>query len=279
MENQGLGGQGQPMEVRALGRTGLAAPAVGMGTWQSYDVRDPVEVQPVTDAVLARGVRFFDSSPMYGAAERVLAQTLGPRRADVLIATKVWARSSAEGRAQIRRALDWYGGVIDLYQIHNLEAWETHLPYLEELQAQGKVRAIGITHYAASAFGRMAEIVGTGRVATIQVPLNPRDREVERALLPLAARLGLGVIVMRPLGAGALTQSSPPARELAFLRDYGLTTWAQALLNWGLSDPRVTVTIPATRDVGHALDNCVVGGAPRFDADARDRVAFLAARL
>ncbi len=97
------------MEARALGKTGLSVSVIGMGTWQSYDVRGPAEVQPVTDAVLEHGATFFDTSPMYGAAERVLAQTLGTRRRGVIIATKVWAGSAREGREQIRRALDWYG--------------------------------------------------------------------------------------------------------------------------------------------------------------------------
>src|SRR2546425_537565 len=136
------------MESRRLGRTALEVSVIGIGTWQSYDVRDPAAVQPITDAVLAHGATFFDSSPMYGAAERVLAATLGDRRKQVVMATKVWAGSASEGRDQIRRALEWYGGVVDLYQIHNLEAWQTHLPYLEELKAQGRIRAIGITHWS-----------------------------------------------------------------------------------------------------------------------------------
>jgi aryl-alcohol dehydrogenase-like predicted oxidoreductase len=266
------------METRLLGKIGIAVSVVGMGTWQTYDVRDAAEVQPVTDAVLADGATFFDSSPMYGAAERVLAQTLGKGRDQVVVATKVWAGSAREGREQIRRALEWYGGMIDLYQIHNLLAWSTHLPYLEELRARGAIRAIGITHYSASELGEMARILETGRVDAVQVPYNPEEREVERTLLPLAAARGLGVILMRPLGQGALARRSPPARELAFLADFGLTTWAQALLNWGVSDPRVTVSIPATGDVRHAADNCAVGAARRFDAAARERVAALAGR-
>jgi aryl-alcohol dehydrogenase-like predicted oxidoreductase len=267
------------MESRPLGTTGLTTSVIGTGTWQRFDVRDFSIVQPVTEAVLQRGATLFDTSPMYGAAEHVLAQALGPRRRDTLIATKVWAGSAREGREQIRQALEWYGGVVDVYQIHNLEAWETHLPYLEELKAQGKIRAVGITHWSASQFGRMAKIIATGRVEVIQVPYNPDEREVEAEMLPLAGQRRLGVILMRPLGQGRLARSSPPARELSFLADYGVRTWAQALLNWGISDPRVSVTIPATRDVQHAIDNCDVGAAKRFDAAARDRVAALAKKL
>lgn len=252
---------------------------IGMGTWQSYDVRSPAHVQTITDAVLAKGVTFFDSSPMYGAAERMLAATLGTRRGSVCVATKVWASSAREGRAQIERALAWYGGVVDLYQIHNLEAWATHLPYLEELRARGRIRAIGITHYNSRYFPQMLEIMASERVEAIQVPYNPREREVESDVLPLAAERGLGVILMRPLGQGGLVRSAPPPRELEFLQDYGLRTWAQALLNWGVSDPRVSVSIPATRDVRHASDNCGAGPARRFDEGARQRVAALAERL
>ncbi len=251
-------------------------PVIGMGTWQTFDVRDAAAVRPVTDAALAGGAVFFDSSPMYGRAERALAETLGERRPRALIATKVWAASAREGREQIRRALDWYGGVVDLYQIHNLVAWREHLPYLAELRAAGQIRAVGVTHYSASAFGEMARVLADGRVTAIQVPLNPHEREVEDELLPLAAARDVGVVIMRPLGQGSLARQTPPARDLGFLADHGLRTWAQALLNWGVSDARVSVSIPATRSPEHMADNCAVGGARRFDAETRERVAALA---
>jgi aryl-alcohol dehydrogenase-like predicted oxidoreductase len=266
------------VERRRLGGSGLEVPVIGMGTWQTFDVRDPAQVQAVTDAAVAHGGVFFDSSPMYGNAEHVLAVTLGKRRRDVFVATKVWAGSAREGREQIRQAFEWYGGSVDLYQIHNLEAWETHLPYLEELKHQGRIRAIGITHWSAGQHKRMAAIVESGRVDAIQVAYNPQERDIEAELLPLAAARGVGVVLMRPLGKGALARQQPPARDLAFLSDYGLRTWAQALLNWGVSDPRVTVSIPATRDVTHAVDNCAVGAARRFDGAARERVAALVTR-
>lgn len=93
------------METRALGDSGLSVPVVGMGTWQTFDVPQAGRVQAVTDAALDHGIRVFDSSPMYGAAERVLAETLGARRREAIVATKVWTSSAREGRAQIERAL------------------------------------------------------------------------------------------------------------------------------------------------------------------------------
>src|SRR5256886_2342579 len=190
------------MESRVLGRTSLQVSVIGMGTWRTFDA-DRAEVQPITDTALTQGVTFFDSSPMYGAAERMLALTLGQRRDRVFIATKVWATTEREGRDQIRRALDWYK-VVDLYQIHNLEASQIHLPYLEELKAQGKIRALGVTHYEAAQFSRMEKVLESGRIDAVQLPYNPWQRDVERALLPLCERLHLGVVLMRPLGEGAL---------------------------------------------------------------------------
>jgi aryl-alcohol dehydrogenase-like predicted oxidoreductase len=267
------------MERRGLGSTGLQVSVVGIGTWQSYDVGNPAEVQPATDAAVTAGATFFDTSPVYGGAERALGQTLGRRRSAVVVATKVAAPSAEEGRQQIAHSLELYGGIVDLFQIQNLEAWETHLPHLESLKAQGKIRALGITHFLASQFDRMAKIIESGKVSAIQVPYNPHEREVESTLLPLAAERGVGVIVMRPFGQGALVYATPHEHELAFLEQHGLRTWSQALLNWVVSDPRVSVVIPATRKLPHIAENLAVGAAKRFDAETRDRVAKLAVRL
>ena len=78
---------------------------------------------------------------MYGEAERVLGQALQGRRDKVLVATKVWASTLSEGRAQVQRALGYFGGLVDLYQVHNLLAWRDQLSLLEQMHAQGKVRA------------------------------------------------------------------------------------------------------------------------------------------
>src|SRR4029079_5187804 len=114
------------VEIRRLGAEGPEVPVIGMGTWQTFDVHDAAGVArsgEVVDRALQAGTRLFDSSPMYGAAEHVLGELLRPRRADVLVATKVWTPDDGEAERQIGHALDWYGGRIDVYQVHNLVAW------------------------------------------------------------------------------------------------------------------------------------------------------------
>ena len=85
---------------------------------------------------------------MYGQAERLLAETLSPRRAEAFVATKVWTESAGGGPAQLDRAVGWFGGHVELMQIHNLAGWKAHLPMLEEAKAAGRIGLIGATHYA-----------------------------------------------------------------------------------------------------------------------------------
>jgi diketogulonate reductase-like aldo/keto reductase len=256
----------------------LAVPVIGMGTWKTFDVRGKADEGARTGLVaeaIELGVNLFDSSPMYGEAERVLAQALGTRREEAMVATKVWASGAHEGKTQIESALRLYGSV-DLYQIHNLVSWQTHLRSLEGLRDDGVIKAIGATHYSSGAFPELEEVMKTGRINAIQIPYNPRQRDVEQRILPLAAEMDLGVVVMRPFGEGALMRSAPNPQRLSPLAEYGVTTWAQALLKWVLSDPRCHVAIPATSSGEHLRENVVAGRPPWFGPEEIQLVAGLA---
>ena len=263
------------MERRRLGANGPEVGVVGMGTWRTFDVGD-AEVAgraKIVDAALAADAILLDSSPMYGRAEAVLGAALEGRRDEAFVATKVWTDDEREARAQVEHALACFGGVVDLYQVHNLVAWRERLAELEELRERGAVRWIGASHYSSKAFGELAEVMRSGRIEAIQIPYNPHQRKVEAEILPLAAELGIGVLVMRPFGEGALLQRSPPAEALAEL---GLTSWPQALLRWVLSDERCTCAIPATSRPERMTENAAAGDGPWLYAAQRERVAELA---
>src|SRR5688572_28740464 len=129
------------MERRPLGRSGLEVPVIGMGTWQTFDVRGAASTarMAVTDAAFDSGATFFESSPMYGQAEHVLARTLDGRRDEALVATKVWTADDEEAKRQISTSLGYFGGRIDVYQVHNLLAVDRRLDQLERLKAGGAV--------------------------------------------------------------------------------------------------------------------------------------------
>jgi diketogulonate reductase-like aldo/keto reductase len=256
------------MEERRLG------PVVGLGTWNTFGT-DAEQAKSVVGAALEAGVRLVDTSPMYRGAEGALAAALAGRRDGMTVATKIWADSVAEGREQYRRQVEWYGRV-EIEQIHNLLVWREQLEWLETERAEGRVDRLGVTHYSAGAFGELATALRSGSFDVVQLPYNPHEREVERELLPLAAELGIAVIVMRPLGGGALVRQAPSDAELAPLRPFGVRTWPQALLKWVLSDDRVDVAIPATGRPERTAENAAAGSPPWFGPEERSLVEELA---
>jgi aryl-alcohol dehydrogenase-like predicted oxidoreductase len=269
------------VERRRLGETGLEVPTIGLGTWQVLDVRGREEASrhEVVRAALEEGANLFDSSPMYGEAERVLGDALRRHGRDrAIVATKVLTSNDSEAERQVSASLGYFGGHVELYQVHNLVAVQRRLDTLHRLEVEGKVRAVGATHYSRAAFSDLMSVMRSGRVDFVQVPYNAAETTVTGELLPLARELGLGVIAMVPLGSGRLVRRSPPESELEPLREFGVETWAQALLKFVLSDQRVSCAIPATSSPDRMRENARAGEPPWFGDEERAYVADLARR-
>jgi diketogulonate reductase-like aldo/keto reductase len=263
------------MELRRLGRDGPELPVVGLGTWRVFDLppgREAVAAE-VVDAAFEAGVRVIDSSPMYGRAEEIVGGAIVARRGEAYVATKVWAATVDEGRVQFRRQLAWFGGRVDLLQVHNVVGWEIHLEWMESERDAGRIGTLGVTHYLPSAFGEIERAMRTRRIDAIQVPVNPVEGPPAERLLELAATLGIGVLGMRPFGQGGLLRAPFPDA----LTEAGLSWWPEALLRWTLADPRVTVALPATGSAGHARANAAAGSAAPLEPELRALVGRLAA--
>jgi len=265
---------------RRIPRTGEPVPAVGLGTWQVFDVAgDPGERAQARDTLrvfVERGGRVVDSSPMYGSSESVtgrLAAELGVQ-AKLFVATKVWSRGRQAGIRQMEDSMRRLGVErLDLMQVHNLVDAAIHLATLSDWKASGRVRYLGVTHHHAGAHADLEGFIKRGDVDFIQVNYSLAEPEAERRLLRAAADGGAAVIVNRPFAEGAMFRrvKGKPLPEWA--KRIGCASWAQFFLKWTLAHPAVTCVIPGTRNPKHVADNLGAAAGPLPDKAMRRRMS------
>lgn len=267
------------VRTRAIPRTGERVPEVGLGTWQTFDVGPSKDERAPLAAVLERffavGGRVIDSSPMYGRAESVAGELCKDLGVDAFFATKVWTSGREEGRAQIAqsmRRLRLGDRPLDLLQVHNLLDLETHLPHLREIKDAGRVRHLGITHYAISRFPEMERLLKTKTFDFVQLPYSVRVREAETRLLQVARDTGTAVIVMRPFEEGSLFRAVGGREIPEWAREAGFASWAELFLAFILGHEAVTCVIPATSKVHHLEQNVRAGFGPTMNPEQRARL-------
>ena len=279
----GAGGVEAAPLRRAIPSSKEALPVIGLGTWQTFDVGGGAERAPLRQVLrrfAALGGRVVDSSPMYGRAETVVGELAAEDRLrdSLFLATKVWTRGQAAGVAQMEASLRHFRTrVLDLIQVHNLVDWRTHLTTLREWKQAGRVRYLGVTHYTASAYGELEQVMKGEPLDFVQLNYSVAEREAERRLLPLAAERGVAVLVNRPFAEGALMRRVRGRPVPAWASELGCTSWAQLFLKWIVAQPAVTCVIPATSRPEHLEDNMRAGVGPLPDAAARERIATAAA--
>jgi len=267
-------------------KTGETLPAIGLGTWQTFDVGASRSAREPLKNVLREFVRLggsvIDSSPMYGKSESVtgdLAAELGVQK-QIFLATKVWISGREAGIRQMEESFTRLRTQrMDLMQVHNLVDYRTHLATLRAWREQGKVRYIGVTHYTESAYDDLARVLATEDLDFVQLNYSVAERAAERRLLPLAAEKRLAVLVNRPLAAGGLFTKVRGKPLPAWAKESGCASWAQFFLKFVVSHPTVTCAIPATGKAEHLLDNMQAMREPLPDAAGRDRIARYFAEL
>jgi diketogulonate reductase-like aldo/keto reductase len=280
-----LRAQASPVLMRAIPSSGEMIPAIGLGTWITFNVgNDPVlrdECAAVMGAFLESGGRMIDSSPMYGSSQRVIGHGLAKLGAPpVFSADKVWISSGSDGPEQMEQSRRYWGVPrFDLMQVHNLLAWEAHLKTLRAMKDAGQVRYIGITTSEGRRHDLFEEIMRSEQLDFVQLTYNIVDREVEERLLPLARDRGMAVIVNRPFQQGDLTRALEGEALPAWASEVGATSWAQFILKYILAHPAVTVAIPATSRVDHVRENVAAATGPLPDEPMRQRMAAYVAEL
>lgn len=261
------------MHTRPIPSSGEPLPVVGCGTYMGFD-RAPgsaefAQLDGVVSALFDVGGTVLDSSPMYGKAEAAVGQVLAQRgdASRAFLATKVWTSGRAAGIRQMEESLRLLRTQrIDLMQVHNLVDWRHHLATLRQWKDAGRVRYVGISHYTASAYAEVEDVLRSEALDFLQINYSAVEREAERRLLPLAAERGVAVLVNRPLGGGGLLRRLKGKPLPGWAAEIGCSTWSQVLLKFALSRPEVTCVIPGSGSAEHMAQNAQAGSGVLPDA-------------
>lgn len=266
---------------RSIPSSGERIPAIGMGTWQTFDVGGDrylvADRAQVLRTFLQLGGGLVDSSPMYGSSELVLGQCLAQLEDvdtdDLFAATKVWIPGQWLGKRQMENSRELWGlPRFDLMQIHNMLDWESHLETLKVWKAEGRIRYIGIT----TSHGRRHHALEAALLAEpfdfVQFTYNVLDREVEQRLMPLAAERGIAVIINRPFRRGDLFSHVRGYSLPDWAAEFDCANWAQFFLKFIVSHPAVSCAIPATSRVDHMRENMGALHGRLPDAAMRQRM-------
>ena len=265
--------------VKRIPATGEPVPAIGIGSWITFNVGDDpllrAECRAVTAAFFEEGGGMVDSSPMYGSSQAVIGDALATlsHPPGLFSADKVWT-DAADGPAQIAETTRRWGVErFDLLQVHNLVDWDANLDTLEAMKEAGALRYTGVTTSHGRRHEELEEVMRRRPPDFVQLTYNIVDREVEQRLLPLALERGIAVICNRPFQRGRLPDWLAGRPLPGWAGEIEVSTWPQFLLKFIVSHPAVTAAIPATRRVDHVRENKSAAFGPMPDAAMRRRMA------
>jgi diketogulonate reductase-like aldo/keto reductase len=280
-------GRAQPAVLtRPVPSSGEPLPVIGLGTWITFNVGNDGAARDACAEVMRAffdgGGRMIDSSPMYGSSQPVIGYGLAKlgKPSQLLSAEKVWIGSGARGAAQIEASRRfWDVPRFDLMQVHNLLAWQEHLPTLFAMKAAGQLRYVGITTSEGRRHREIEQVMASQPIDFVQVTYNPLDREVESRILPLARERKIGVIANRPFREGALIKQVQRHPLPAWAAEIDCANWAQLILKFIVSHPAVTCAIPATSNVAHVRENMDAARGRLPDEAMRQRIVAHIERL
>ncbi|GAA4811479.1 aldo/keto reductase [Actinomycetospora chlora] len=302
--------------MRTLGRTGIQVSpyclgAMMFGAWGNTDHDDSIKI---IHRALDAGINFVDTADVYarGESEEIVGKALKDRRDDVVLATKAHAAMGDDPnhrgnsrRWLVREVEDSLRRLqtdhLDLYQIHRPDPEtdvEETLSALTDLVRSGKVRAIGSSTFPASEIVEaqwVAERRGYERFRTEQPPYSILNRGIEREVLPVCRRYGMGTLVWSPLAMGMLTgkirkgqeagtqraQRTPgrftderkldAVEELIPLAEEAGLSMVHMAMAFAVAHPAVTSAIIGPRTM-EQLDDVLAGAEVRLDDDLLDRI-------
>jgi diketogulonate reductase-like aldo/keto reductase len=272
------------MIARPVPSSGEELPVIGLGTYEVFDVASTpgaiANSKDIVDLLLGEGGSVLDTSPMYNRSEKIIGDVIdaGTSREAMFIATKVWTDGREAGIEQMNRSAALMNTeIIDLMQVHNLRDTDTHMKTIRGWQESGRIRYNGLTHYTASAHARLETAMKKHRPDFIQINYSLGELEAEQRVLPLAADMGIAVLINRPYQSGRLFRAVSGKALPGWATEFA-ASWGQFFLKFIISHPAVTCAIPATSKAHHMIDNLEAGFGPLPDEATRQRmVSYMAA--
>lgn len=267
-----------PIRTRKVPKSGEAVPVVGLGTARSFGYAgDQAEFDARKAAIktlLDGGGTVIDTSPTYGDSEAIVGRALQElrMREKAFIATKVSITGERAGIDQHRQSVkDLRTPKFDLLQIHNLRDTKVHLKTVRRLKEEGKVRYIGVTHFRAHAYDRLAEVMRDEPLDFVQLGYSIAFRDAESELLPLARDKGIATLINVPYARGRLFSLVKGRKVPDWAKaEFDAESWGQFFLKYVLSHEAVTAAIPGAVLVRHVRDN-VGAGRGRLPTQAHRR--------
>ena len=269
--------------LRTIPRTGEVVPAIGLGTFMTFDIvpgQPRGHVHEVVRRFWEAGGRVFDTSPLYGMSEVNLGDTAAALgiSGQMFVANKIWSTGDYLGDAShaersLRLSMErLWRDQIDVMQCHSLVNVDVVVPLLQAWKKEGRIRYVGVTHHEPAYFDVLATWIERGDVDFVQVHYSIYERRAEERVLPAAADRGVAVLVNMPLEKARLHRVVEGRPLPDFARELGIETWSQFFLKWVLSHEAVTCAIPATSNPDHLLENMGALRGPLPDREMRRRM-------
>lgn len=265
---------------RAIPSTGERVPAMGIGSSGTFGVFEAGAAPPDLGA-LREVFRLFvdadctvvDTAPLYGDAESILGDLIADFgvRDKLFLATKLTRVTGRDaGLAQFQNSLRRLKtDKVELLQVHDMRDLETQFALAQELKQQGKAKYVGLTHSSSEAQERMADAMQKLKPDFVQINYSPVSRGAEQRIFPLAKDLGIAVMINRTFEDGKLFGQVRGKPLPDWAKEVDADSWAQLFLKFVISEPAVTVVIPATSKPKNQADNLKAGFGRLMNAEQR----------
>jgi aryl-alcohol dehydrogenase-like predicted oxidoreductase len=277
--------QAGPLITRPIPSSGERLPIVGMGTAVIYQNPTPEQIPPLRDTLRLfpeLGGRVLDTAPSYGQAESVVGDLIAElkNRDKYFLATKVSVRGQgdraavvASMEASLRRLKT---DRIDLMQIWNVSNPSLIAPILDEWKAAKKIRYTGITSSFKAQYPDLEAAMKAHKFDFAQIDLAIDNRDSQDRIIPLAADLGMAVLINSPFGRNRVFQKTTGKSLPDWATELDIASWAQFALKYIVSNPQVTAVIPGIGTTQYLTDDMgAARGRLPDEATRKKMAAFL----